>query len=157
MIDERNLTKYYQSIAEKLDEIVPVEWDEIVMYGEELGDVRTACLYYKQKGKDEYRSGGLIPSDYCVDADVYAELIYELMHINKKLWKEFLDADVSTWEAFTFHLSPDYHFKIKFGYKINREISDYEREIIWAYNELGAIPKDVFSKKILEEYLAEKN
>ncbi len=154
MIDERNLTKYYQSIAEKLDDIVPFEWDEIVMYGEEFGDVRTACLYYKQKGKENYRSGGLIPSENSVDADIYAGLVYELIQINKRLWKEFLDAEIPLWVTITFHLSSDYHFKVKFGYEANRELSSTEREIHWAYNELGIIPEDGFSKKILEEYLS---
>ena len=43
-----------------------------------------------------------------------------------------------------------------FEYDINKEIGNFEREVIWAYEELGIIPEEEFSKSILEEYLEEK-
>lgn len=153
MINEKDLTKYYQSIANKLNEIMPVDWDEIVMYGEELGDVSTACFYYKPKGQNNYRFSGRIPDDYSVDCNIYFDLIDELMEINKALWEEFVKAEVPDWKTITFRLYRDYHFNINYKYDIDTEIGDLERVIRWAYDELGIIPEDDFGKKLLNEYL----
>lgn len=155
MINESDLAKHYQNIARKLNEIVPVEWDEIVMYGEETGDVSTASFYYRKKGDSDFRYSGLIPDDYSVDSDIYLKLIEELMDINKALWQEFNAAGAEPWKTVTFRLGCDYSFKISFGYDIDSKIGDLEREIRWAYDELGVIPKDSFGKKILNEYLRE--
>ena len=47
-MDESKFVPFYQEIANQLDKIVPGEWYEIVMYAEELGNVRSAQFYYKK-------------------------------------------------------------------------------------------------------------
>lgn len=155
MINESKLGEHYQNIANKLNEIVPADWDEIVMYGEELGDVSLVGFYFKPCSEDKYRYGGMIPDEYGIGLNEYFARLDILSESVNSFWKAFVDSDMPKWEAITFRLNSKNNFKVKFDYQINREISGFEREICWAYNELGIIPEDEFSKKILEEYLAE--
>jgi uncharacterized protein (TIGR01741 family) len=156
MTIESKLNPYYSDIANKLDRIVPVEWHEIVMYAEELGDVRTAHFYYTIIKGGEYKHSGKIPDDYGVDTKIYFRLIKELSEIVNKMWLEFVSAGEEKWTTVTFRLDNEYKFKIRYGYEINREIGSYERGVCWAYEELGIIPEDDFKKKIVEEYLEDK-
>ncbi|WP_297430164.1 immunity protein YezG family protein [Clostridium sp.] len=152
MINENNLTRYYSEIAEKLDEIIPVDWDKIVMYAEEIGDVGSVSFYYYTDNVKVHYSGD-IPYEYNVSEDIFDSLIDELMNTNKCLWDEFKNAGESTWSSLTFYLDSGWRFKVKFGYERNTEIGHLEREIRWAYDELGIIPENDYEKKLLEEYL----
>nr|WP_041713097.1 immunity protein YezG family protein [Cellulosilyticum lentocellum] len=71
MIAESQLAPYYSKIANRLDEIVPSEWSEIVMYAEELRDVRGVSFYYKTSQEQEYKAGGKIPDDYGVSTKFF--------------------------------------------------------------------------------------
>ena len=53
-MEDKKLSKYYGEIAEKLDEMIPVEWDNIILYAEETGDVSSASFYYNEKNSKEY-------------------------------------------------------------------------------------------------------
>ena len=50
-------------------------------------------------------------------------------------------------------MEEDWKFKVKFGYEFDEQVGDLEREIIWAYNEVGVKPKDDYGKKLLKDYL----
>ena len=154
MLNENYIAPYYQKIANVLNSIVPVDWEDIVMYGEELGDIGSVGIYFKPVGEDKYHYGGMIPDEYGVDLNEYFERTDELLELIKSLWIVFKDSEIQKWDTITFKLNNQKKFNVKFGYKINREISSLEREIIWAYEELGIIPEDDFSKKVIEEYLA---
>lgn len=86
----------------------------------------------------------------------YNELVSVLRNINSNFREEFVKAGVDPWESMTFILNEDWSFKVDFEYDINKEIGNFERRIIWAYEELGIILEEEFSKSILEEYLEEK-
>ncbi|WP_250675812.1 immunity protein YezG family protein [Paraclostridium ghonii] len=156
MIEEIKLTKYYSAIAEKLDEIIPVKWDKISMYAEEVGDVNSVSVYYYTNNGMELHHSGDIPNECNIDEDIYDSLTDELIDINKKLWLEFKNAEEPTWCSLTFNLDCHWKFQVKFAYERDNEIGRLEREIRWAYNELGAIPKDEYEKELLEEYLEER-
>lgn len=56
MIQENNLVKYYSELAGKLDEIIPCEWERIVLYAEETGDVSAASFYFFTSDSQYYYS-----------------------------------------------------------------------------------------------------
>ena len=156
MLDEKILEKYYQQIAEKLDEIVPVAWDRIVMYAEETGESSSVCFYFYTDNCTKVHHWGDIPEEYNVDWDIVDSGMDELQIINKNLWLEFIDAGETPWYTLTFDLDKDWRFKVKYGYEIDLDVSPLEREIRWAYDELGIIPREDFEKKLLDEYLEGK-
>lgn len=54
MFNEDVLTQYYQEIADKLSEMIPSdEWEKIVMYAEEVGDVSGAAFYFYTDNETE--------------------------------------------------------------------------------------------------------
>ncbi|MDD7793339.1 immunity protein YezG family protein [Clostridium sp. 'White wine YQ'] len=152
MINENDLNKYYGEIAEKLDEIIPMKWDKIVMYAEELGTVNSASFYFYTDDCNNINYSGDIPSKFGVSRETFKLLLRELREINRNLWQEFKNAGETAWSTFTLTLNSDGKFKVKFDYEINNEIGLLEREIRWAYDELGIVPEDEYEMKLLDEY-----
>ncbi len=151
-MDESRLTKYYSEIANKLNEMIPCEWEKVVLYAEEIGNVSSAGFYFFTSDNEAHYSES-IPTNYNVTEMEFSTLLRELWKINKKLWLEFKQANEPTWCAFTFELNNDWKFKIKYQYERNGEISSKERKIRWAFDELGIVPKGKNGKKLLKEYL----
>lgn len=156
MIYEINLIKYYAEIAHKLNGMIPVEWDKIVMYAEELGSVNSACFYFYTNNSLDIQYSGNIVEEYKLDRDVFNEWLKELRQSVKELWSEFNDADEKTWYTMTFTLDSNWRYKVRFAYEIDTELGDLEREIIWAYKEMGIMPESEFSKELLENYLRDE-
>ena len=151
-MNEKIFEPYYGKIANQLNCIIPGEWSTIVLYGEELGDNSTASFYFKTEENGEFIGGGLIPEIYKVDKDIYFELMLELCKQIKELKDEFIKQGLREWKTITFYLDRNFRFKVEFEYDIPMEVGSYERQIYWAYNKLGIVPKSNLGKKILNEY-----
>ncbi len=89
MLIENNLTKYYSGIAEKLDEIIPMKWEKIVMYAEELGGVSSASFYFYTNSGEGIHYSGDIPEEFSVSINIFIKLLGELCLCVKVLWDEF--------------------------------------------------------------------
>lgn len=160
MINEENLTEHYSKIANKMDEMIPVDWEKIALFAEQTGDSGSEVFYfYTNERSEPYRSLE-IPEDFSVDEEIFTILRRELFYLIRDLWYEFKNAGEETWETLTFTLNKDWSFDVKFGYKGQFDDDDMgpmQMKIILAYNELGLIPKGDFSKKLLQEYLDRNN
>lgn len=152
MIEEAKLNDYYSAIADKLDEMIPCVWKRVVLYAEELGNVSyTAFYFYTDDGA--VHSSGDVSEEYNISRDEFSCKLRELWTINKDLWLEFKDSGEPVWCSFTYDLNSEKEFKIKFGYEMNEDISEMERRIRWAYDDLGIIPRGKRGKKLLKDYL----
>lgn len=156
MIDERKLTKYYQAIAQNLNSIIPVKWNKVVLYAEET-DYSECTFFYFYTNGDEIHHSGDIPEEYHINENVFSKQLRDLFKAIRSLWEEFRNAGVETWKVITFHLEDNRRFKVKYSYDLNMEIGDYDRQIRWAYDELGIIPEGDYGKKLLNEYLHEND
>lgn len=152
MVNEAKLNKYYSAIAEKMDEMIPCEWSRIILYAEELGDVSNLGFYFYTNDEQVHWSEG-ITEEYEVDEYEYMMQLMQLVELVKELWMEFKNADEEVWSVFTFDIDGEWKFKAKFEYELNDEISDLERSIRWAYNELDIVPNGEYGRKLLKEYL----
>lgn len=157
MINEDYLKKYYAEIANQLNEIIPVEWKKIIMYAEDLGDSSSVSFYFYTKEDNNIHHSGNIPDDFSVPRNIFRKLLRELRGTIKNLRNEFAKENEKLWYTLTFVLEEDWRFNVKFGYKIDKEISDFEREVIWAYNEIGLVPKGEFGREVLEKYLSNRD
>ena len=159
MINESNLSRCYSEIANKLNEIIPVKWEKVAMYAEESGDVSSASFYFYTEEKEgkliEHNSGNL-KNEYNMSDEEFNSLFNELFHINKKLWLEFKKGGEKTWDGLIFKLDSNGKFKIKFVYDTDEKVGYYERMIIWAYDDLGIVPKGKFGMSIVQDYLKSK-
>lgn len=157
MIKESDLNKYYAEIANQLNEIIPVEWKRIIMYAEDLGDSSSVSFYFYTKEDKNIHHSGNIPEDFSVHRNIFRKLLRELRGTIKNLRNEFDKENEKLWYTLTFVLEEDWKFKVKFGYEIDNEISCFEREVIWAYNEIGLVPKGEFGREVLEKYLSNRD
>ena len=155
MVDEEILMHYYEEIANKLDEMSPVEWTKIAMLAEDLGTSCAAGVYFFTKDNKVYYNHN-IPEDFNVDEEVYRKILDELLEINGRLREEFINFGIQPWKLLSFILNEDWSFKLNYEYEIDEDIDYMERKIIWAYEELGIMPEGEFGKSILKEYLEEK-
>ena len=155
MIEQRKLTEYYSGIANKLDDMIPCKWERIVLYAEEVGNARFATFYFYTEDGHIHHWGD-IPDEYNINRMMISKSLNELRQINKRLWLEFENSDEETWYSFTFDINCDWKFKIKFGYDKNDELSGLEKEIRWAYDELGLVPQERVERNILKKYLDEQ-
>lgn len=154
MVNEAKLNEYYSAIADKLDEMIPCEWERIALYAEETGDVSAASFYFFTSDP-KYHYGENIWEEFDVDEDEFDELHIELMDIVETLWWEFKDSGEDTWWSFTFCFDRDRKFKINYCYEENN-LGRMEKVLRWAYDDLGIIPHDSYRKKLLKEYLDEQ-
>lgn len=155
-MNEERLNKYYQEIASQLNKIIPIEWERIVMYGEELGNVSGVSFYFYSKENGDVFYSGNISEDFNVDRGRFKCLLRELRGSIKNLWNAYKEENENSWCTITFELMHDWNFRIKFGYELDDNIGSFEREIIWAYSEYGIVPKGEFARLVLEEWNAEK-
>ena len=157
MIDEDNLKKYYVKIANQLNNIIPIEWKKIIMYAEDLGDSSSVSFYFYTKEDDNIHHSGNIPEDFSVSRNIFRKLLRELRGTIKNLRNEFNKENEKLWYTLTFVLEEDWRFNVKFGYEIDKEISDFETQVIWSYIEIGLVPKGEFGREVLEEYLRNRD
>lgn len=152
MVNEAKLNKYYSAIAEKMDEMIPCEWERIVLRAEESGSVSSAGFYFYTNNNEVHWSDG-IPELYKINEREFRTKRRELFGIIKELWQEFNNAGEQAWHVFVFKLDSERKFSAKFDYEINSDIETLERRIRWAYDELGIIPQGEYGRKLLKEYL----
>ena len=152
MVNESKLVELYSEIANQMDSMVPCEWKRIILYAEELGDVSTAGFYFYTNDEQVYWSAG-ITGRYDVEKYEYMMKFMQLVQLVKELWMEFKNADEEVWSVFTFDIDSEWKFKANYEYELNDEISDLERRIRWAYNELDIVPNGEYGRKLLREYI----
>ena len=155
MIDESRLTNYYSEIANKLDEMIPCEWEKIFLYAEETGDVSTGSFYFLTNDSKVHWSED-IPKEYDIEKFEFREKQVGLWQINERLWSEFQEQNEPTWYAYVFELDSEWKFKIKYIYDKDDSTTSTQRRIRWAYDELNIIPNGGYGKKLLKEYLEEQ-
>lgn len=152
MMDESRLTEYYSAMAEIVDELIPCEWERVVMYAEEMEDSSAASFYFYTSDGAYYYSGN-IWDEFDVSEDKYDELMDELLDTTEALWMEFKSSGEEPWCSFTFELDKDWKFKIKYSYDPNEGLGRVEKVLRWAYDELEIVPKDNYRRTLLKEYL----
>ena len=121
MMNKEVLTEYYSEIANILDEMIPCEWEKVVLNAENTGNSSTARFYF-YTSDSKVHSSGSIEDEFGVDEDEHFDRLQELWDINERLRQEFIDAGEQAWYSYTFYLDNEWKFKIKYEYEINENI-----------------------------------
>lgn len=159
---ESKLAALYNELTQKVISMIPVSWETVYFLGEvEKGKSSwSSVFYFKETGSEEFIKSHNIPDNYDVSEDTYDELLDEACEILLKIYDCFLENSKEPWEQLSLTVNSTGSFNIDYFYdKIsNSGKGPMEREIIWAYDTFGNIPKDgTFSRKLLDEYLEQKN
>ncbi|MBM7837049.1 uncharacterized protein (TIGR01741 family) [Alkalihalobacillus xiaoxiensis] len=147
---EMELNKLYEELAQRLNEIIPNEWNEIFFNGEVTSQEGAVYFFFKTKlHKDEPVFSHYIPKIYHVDKKQYYRELQEIIVVTKKLRQIFIDNDQEPWFSVTFLLKEDGRLNVHFDY-INWAVSDYGPSSRIKYFEYKYVKRKTDSKDNIE-------
>lgn len=147
-MDNKILDKHYANILNQLNNIIPVSWDYIEMYYENIDNVMLANFYFNFNNKIYY--SGNIYRDFNISEEIYIDKMDELILCCEKLHNEFKD---KKWEAMYFSVDKNFKYNIEYKNKVDNSITMSEREILWSYTKLNIIPTNKYDRDFLEKYI----
>lgn len=159
---ENQLAKLYQEIAQKINTMIPISWEEFYYLGEvEEGRASwSSAFYFVESNTKIIVDGNEIPTKYNVSQQIYDELLAELSSLLLELYKCFEGNEQALWEQVSLTVSSSGKFNVDFFYEVmNKDDGgQLEREIVWAYETFGFLPeKGSYSRKVLDKYLKKKD
>jgi len=155
-METKKMGEIYQKIADKIDDMIPVEWDKVYLYAEVLeNDSTEVYFYFSELGKDTYTYWYYIPQIYNINKDLFKQLRRELFKYFEELHKEYINNNPEVWTNLTLFLDSNGKFKIDFDYEdvLASGLFGTQRQAIWKYKYLGIYPSDEDAKKVVDEYI----
>ncbi|MFS0636847.1 antitoxin YezG family protein [Mesobacillus foraminis] len=153
-MNEEQLDRLYQQIAEVVVETIPEAWSKVILYGEVVEGSQTAYFYYFPQGTDKPIYSHEITELFTVSELEYTEKWNHLVGFIQELWRVFKDNGQELWTNFTMVFDKVGKFNIDFNYDDLSNNDTHERKTIWKYKHLGILPKSNSGKKHLEKYLS---
>ncbi|NMM64565.1 DUF600 family protein [Clostridium sp. P21] len=155
ILKNNDINKIYNMIENKLEEIIPVEWEKIILYAEVTEDLVISYFYFYESNKREPVYSLDIDEEYNLDDEEVEELSDELDECLRELWKVFLLEKQKQWTNITMYINNKREFNIDYDYNDIRNEDPYKQHIIWRYEKLGLYPvkereRDV---RIIEDYI----
>lgn len=145
------LEKAYLKITDAIGKIIPSEWSKVVLYAEILDGSREVYFFFQTPENDEYIYSHDIPEQFQVSKKIYTELLLDLQELFKQLHNEFKENNPEAWTNLTLNLENDGTFSIDYDYEdvIESDLDEYERQMIWEFNNLGIFLKTKRTKNLL--------
>jgi uncharacterized protein (TIGR01741 family) len=142
---EEKLNDLYRRIAQKISDMIPMDWKEIYFEGQVLDGAGGTYFYFNTPGnEDKYIYCLDIRDTYGADRTIFNKLNYELFKLTKELQKVFIDYDQEPWFSVIMYINSDGKFEIKYNY-VNWYKGGFDQTDILTYFEykyLGIIPQD---------------
>ncbi len=149
----------YQEILNTINEIIPVDWENVLLYAEILDDSREVYFFFNTNKQQEYIYSHDIPDIFEVSENIYDDLLINLQDSFKKLRDEFKINEQKTWTNLTLKIKNRNRFTIDFNYDdvLNSHYNTYQRMAIWEYENLGYLPEDEEDKEAVLNYIKNKD
>ncbi|EIT83672.1 hypothetical protein A374_19170 [Fictibacillus macauensis ZFHKF-1] len=155
---EQEMNTMYQEIAEKVHEIIPVEWERFYFYDNITDDGADIYFFFNTiENPDIYIYSVDLRTKKMVPLNKYKVNYIELYFLSEKLRDIFKKHKQELWYSFTMIVERSGKFKLHYDYT-NWDATDYDpsaRLMLWEYKYLGAAPTDEDDKEIVEQYLKE--
>ncbi|HDR4907071.1 TPA: DUF600 family protein [Bacillus cereus] len=114
---ENELNKLYRKIAEKINDMIPVEWEEFYFNGEvKDGEGGVYFFYTTLDEKQEYKYSHYIPRMYNVDRKIYNQFLHELFDLTVQLQQVFIDNQQEAWFSVTMIVNGEGKLTVRFSY-----------------------------------------
>ncbi|PCK21354.1 TIGR01741 family protein [Bacillus pumilus] len=156
-MEHGSIETLYNDIAQKINDMIPVEWNEVCLYAEVLDDSAEINFYYSLKEKEhKFLYSHNIPEDFKVSEEIYESLLIELHDLFKEL--HTLE-NTEKWTNLTLKLDINGKFSLELDYSdvLNQGMNGSQRRAIWAYENLGILPKRKVIREFLDEYIKNKD
>ena len=155
---EQKPNDYYIKIAEQINNMIPTNWERFYYLGEVEQDKRSwsSVFYFVDEESKEVIKSHSIPKMYNVSQEVYLQVLEELSQHMLSLYDSFLEDGQTPWEQVSITVDNKGAFNAVFLYDVmgQENNSQVRREVIWAYNTFGLMPKEgSYTRKLLNEYL----
>ena len=159
---ENNLAMLYNELGTKVVSMIPGKWEKIYYLGEvENGKSSwSSVFYFTENDTEDYIVSHDIPEKYKVSEDIYEQLIDEANEILLKIYDCFIENDQEPWEQLSMLIDNTGKFNINYSYGAisNNDKGPMEREMIWAYETFGKLPKEgTYMRKLLDKYIEQKS
>ena len=125
---EENLNKMYQEIANKINEMIPVEWDKVYTKAYIKEESKEVFFYYTLPGSEELHYYTAIPKEHNVSKKIFKELLDELYENFERLKKLFIENNQEPWTSCEFDFNNEGKLNVAFAYIVPEY--EYEREEI---------------------------
>ena len=121
----------YQNIADVLVEMIPEEWEKILLYAEiREGFSQVYFYYYPVKQEKPVYSLDIVDI-FNLDKNLYKTFKQELNDCFEELWTEFIVQNQEQWTSLTYILDNKGRMKISYGYDDISEFSPDEKQDKW--------------------------
>ncbi|PTE69334.1 TIGR01741 family protein [Staphylococcus devriesei] len=158
---EEKLNKMYQEIANKINEMIPAEWEQVytMAYIDEEGT--EAFFYYTLPGSDGLHYYTDIPKDYNVSEEIFDELSDELYDLFERLRGSFKENNQEPWTSCEFDFNNEGKLNVSFDYIDwkNSEFGPLAKDNYYEYKKFGMIPEYEYEReeiKDIEQFIKEQ-
>ena len=153
MVFEEEVSKLYNEIANKINEMIPAEWEQVYTMAyidEEGGEV---FFNYTKLNSDELHYYTDIPKDYNVSEKIFSKLSFTLYKLFKKLRELFRDSNQEPWTSCEFDFNNEGKLNVSFDYIDwkNSEFGQIARFNYYKYKKFGIIPELDYAKEEIKE------
>ena len=130
-METKKIEAIYQKVANILVEMVPEEWEKILLYAEVREGFSQVYFYYYPVNQEQPVYSLDIIDVFDVDQSLHRKLKRELSVYFKELWYEFKIQDQEQWTSLTYILDKTGRMKLNYGYDDISEISPDEKQDKW--------------------------
>ncbi|MEH7690831.1 antitoxin YezG family protein [Bacillus velezensis] len=154
-METEKMGELYQQIAEGINEIIPSEWEKVILYAEILDDSSEVFFYFNPPQSEDYIYSHNIPEHFQVSEDLYDNLLIKLQEAFEELRKEYKENNLHIWTNLTLKLDRTGQFSIDYNYEdvIGSELNGAQRKVVWVYKNLGLMPKRKTVRTFLEDFI----
>ncbi|MBY4605707.1 MULTISPECIES: antitoxin YezG family protein [Bacillus] len=154
-METEKMGELYQQIAEGINEIIPSEWEKVILYAEILDDSSEVFFYFNPPQSEDYIYSHNIPEHFQVSEDLYDDLLIKLQEAFEELRKEYKETNLHIWTNLTLNLDITGQFSIDYNYEdvIGSELNGAQRKAVWLYKNLGLMPKRITLRAFLEDFI----
>lgn len=149
---ENELNKLYRKIAEKINDMIPVEWEEFYFNGEvKDGEGGVYFFYTTLDEKQEYKYSHYIPRMYNVDRKIYNQFLHELFDLTVQLQQVFIDNQQEAWFSVTMIVNGEGKLTVRYSY-VNWNDSEFgpsDRIEYFEYKYLNRELTDEIDKELM--------
>ncbi|WP_062049670.1 immunity protein YezG family protein [Bacillus sp. JCM 19034] len=130
-METKQMEAIYQKVANILVEMIPEEWEKILLYAEVREGFSQVFFYYYPVNQEQPVYSLDIVDMFNIDKPMHRKLKQELYDCFEELWNEFKVQDQELWTSLTYILDNMGRMKLNYGYDDISEISPDEKQDKW--------------------------
>lgn len=137
----KNLKKYsefhnyaneiYQQVADNLVNIIPVDWNKILLNAEIFNNGVSVYFVFYDSEKNELKNCNSLVNEYKISGEEIDKLFDEISNLTIDLNEIFTSNDQEKWSTFNFTLENTGKFEVNFEYNNFSETSINDRRENW--------------------------